>query len=276
MTSTNGRLAGGKLYTDINITGDVTKRGNEFNLNGHTLNIEGNLYQELGTITPSTGKLLVSGDYMIVSDHDSAVFGTSDGILNMVNNGDYVLVGGSFVTKSTKDHTKNLTAGTMEIKGDFTQLGGGTAKAFPASGTHEVILSGDNTQKVTFESYPDSHFNILKLTKDASSYEFSPEECWNELVSETAPPETTEPETEPGSEPSTSEPVTEEAPVGDANGDNVIDLKDVMVIRRFYAGGWDVTINEKAADVNHDGTVDLKDALIIRRYYAGGWDIELK
>lgn len=46
------------------------------------------------------------------------------------------------------------------------------------------------------------------------------------------------------------------------------------MIRKYYAG-WDVVINEKNADVNGDGTVDLKDVVILRRYIAGGWNIEL-
>lgn len=62
---------------------------------------------------------------------------------------------------------------------------------------------------------------------------------------------------------------------GDANGDTIIDLKDVVVIKRYLAGGWDVTLDSAAADVNHDGEVNLKDAVILRRYLAGGWGIKL-
>ena len=63
---------------------------------------------------------------------------------------------------------------------------------------------------------------------------------------------------------------------GDANGDNEIDLKDVVLIRRLLSGGWDVKINESNADVNQDGYVDLKDVVIIRRYLSGGWNVTLK
>jgi hypothetical protein len=62
---------------------------------------------------------------------------------------------------------------------------------------------------------------------------------------------------------------------GDVNGDGSIDLKDVIVLRRYLAGGWDVTINEANSDVNSDGSIDLKDVIILRRYLAGGWDIVL-
>lgn len=63
---------------------------------------------------------------------------------------------------------------------------------------------------------------------------------------------------------------------GDANNDGAIDLKDVVIIRRYVAGGWDVEIDAANADVNADDTVDLKDVVLIRRYIAGGWDVELK
>lgn len=63
---------------------------------------------------------------------------------------------------------------------------------------------------------------------------------------------------------------------GDANNDGAIDLKDVVMIRRYVAGGWDVEIDTANADVNADNTVDLKDVVLIRRYIAGGWDVELK
>ena len=53
-----------------------------------------------------------------------------------------------------------------------------------------------------------------------------------------------------------------------------IDMKDVTELRRALVD-WDVTINEKAADVNKDGSLDLKDLVILRRYLAGGWNIEL-
>ncbi len=63
---------------------------------------------------------------------------------------------------------------------------------------------------------------------------------------------------------------------GDANGDGKVDLRDVTVTARYFAGGWDVTINEKNADVNGDNKVDLKDVVLVRRYLAGGWNVKLK
>ena len=62
---------------------------------------------------------------------------------------------------------------------------------------------------------------------------------------------------------------------GDASGDGVLDLRDAVLIRRYLAGGWDVTIDETASDVDGDGEVTLQDVSLIIRYLAGGWDVEL-
>ena len=63
---------------------------------------------------------------------------------------------------------------------------------------------------------------------------------------------------------------------GDVNGDGTRNLKDVTLLRRYLAGGWEnVTIDTVAADVNGDGSVNLKDVTILRRSIAGGWDVTL-
>lgn len=63
---------------------------------------------------------------------------------------------------------------------------------------------------------------------------------------------------------------------GDVNGDGSVNLKDVVMIRRYIAGGWGVTLDEDIADVNGDAAVNLKDVVLLRRYIAGGWNVVLK
>ncbi|MBR6313459.1 MAG: hypothetical protein IKR49_02325 [Clostridia bacterium] len=63
---------------------------------------------------------------------------------------------------------------------------------------------------------------------------------------------------------------------GDADEDGEVTLQDVVVITRWLAGGWSVTINEVNSDVNRDSVVDLKDAVLIRRFLAGGWNVVLR
>ena len=54
--------------------------------------------------------------------------------------------------------------------------------------------------------------------------------------------------------------------VGDANFDNTIDLKDMLVIRKRLANKL-VTVNPTAADVNKNGEVDAEDLLKYRMYF---------
>jgi len=63
---------------------------------------------------------------------------------------------------------------------------------------------------------------------------------------------------------------------GDVNDDGKIDAKDVTMLRRYLAGGWNVNVNEEDADINGDGEVNAKDVTMLRRYLAGGWGVELR
>lgn len=55
---------------------------------------------------------------------------------------------------------------------------------------------------------------------------------------------------------------------GDVNGDQSLDMKDVLMVRKFIAG-MNGEINESAADLNRDGSVDMKDVLMMRKIIAG-------
>lgn len=64
--------------------------------------------------------------------------------------------------------------------------------------------------------------------------------------------------------------------LGDVNDDDEVNGKDVTILRRYFAGGYGVTINELAADVNGDGEANGKDVTILRRYFAGGYGVTLE
>lgn len=63
---------------------------------------------------------------------------------------------------------------------------------------------------------------------------------------------------------------------GDVNCDNNIDIKDVIAIRRYIAGGYGAAIDEAVANVNDDTKIDVKDVIIMRRHIAGGYGVGLK
>ena len=60
---------------------------------------------------------------------------------------------------------------------------------------------------------------------------------------------------------------------GDANGDGEVNMKDLVLIRRYVAfyddeTGLSVVSVEAGADVNGDGAVNMKDIVMLRRYLA--------
>ncbi len=54
---------------------------------------------------------------------------------------------------------------------------------------------------------------------------------------------------------------------GDVNGDESVDMKDVLFLRKALAG-LTALDNERAGDVTFDGSVDMKDVLYLRKFLA--------
>ena len=163
-------------------------------LNGHTLEIQGNFVEGDGNVLIHKGSLKVTGDYRIQNVTGDGTYGQCSGYIRMENEEDYVRVGGDFVTESDAGYNDSsygsdnaLTAGTMELKGNFqqkrVQVGSYNydASNFNATGTHTTILAGKSVQKVSFES-SSSQFNNLKILGDLENdYKFTPEKCWRTL-----------------------------------------------------------------------------------------------
>lgn len=63
--------------------------------------------------------------------------------------------------------------------------------------------------------------------------------------------------------------------VGDADGDGEITPKDVTMLRRYLAKGWNVDVAVEDADVDSDGVISPKDVTMLRRYLAKGWGVAL-
>ena len=61
---------------------------------------------------------------------------------------------------------------------------------------------------------------------------------------------------------------------GDANGDGLVNARDIALLQRYVAK-WNVDIDLTAADVNKDGAVNAKDVALVQRFVAG-WSIELQ
>lgn len=61
---------------------------------------------------------------------------------------------------------------------------------------------------------------------------------------------------------------------GDVNADGCVDMKDVVMLRRYLAN-WGVTINLSNADVDMEADVDVRDVVYITRFLAGGYGLTL-
>jgi hypothetical protein len=62
---------------------------------------------------------------------------------------------------------------------------------------------------------------------------------------------------------------------GDVNKDGTVSSTDIVMLRRYIAGGYNLDINVHACNVNRDSTVTTADVILIRRYLAGGYGVNL-
>jgi DNA-binding NtrC family response regulator len=70
----------------------------------------------------------------------------------MTNEQDYMLVEGNFDMNTPYRHTGRFTAGILELKGNFTYIADNPTASFDATGTHKVILSGNQKQTAYFSN----------------------------------------------------------------------------------------------------------------------------
>ena len=165
----NGERSGWTLEADETIEGDLFLSRGTLDLNGHKLTITGNLVHSGGTVLVNGGELEVQGDYRVQSLNGTS-YTNSTGILNMTSEADAVKVFGDFVMQSTVSHKDKLTAGTLEVGGDLTQLSDGSYDNFYTSGTHTVTLNGTEKQTVSIynNSKEYSRINNLKIANTSA------------------------------------------------------------------------------------------------------------
>jgi len=63
---------------------------------------------------------------------------------------------------------------------------------------------------------------------------------------------------------------------GDVDENGEVNSRDIVLTRRFVAGGYGASILEVAADVDANGDVNSRDIVLMRRYIAGGYGVVLK
>jgi hypothetical protein len=277
-----------KLSNNEIITGDLKLDGSQIDLNGKTLTVEGNLIQSYGTMNVNGGTLVVKGDYRIqkaTTTSGTTTYSYSGGILKMVNASDKVTVEGNFVTLSGTDHFTYLSAGVLEVKGDFTQLATdsydvnyrGETSNFKTNGTHKVILSGTAKQTVSFDSpYIDnSHFTILEITNSsADGVVFATKIVVSTLFDHhrnkfTVSSSSDFPDYDGDGVKDnidaypTNPSLWNVVSLGDINGDGRIDMIDAIMALQIISGITPKNTVYKEADVNGDGKIGMQEVIYI-------------
>ncbi|TYQ13381.1 UNVERIFIED_CONTAM: YD repeat-containing protein [Acetivibrio alkalicellulosi] len=208
----------GNLYikesVDVNITetetdrvtlrvkGDYIQEKGQFKTFGQRMIVEGNFVQK-------SGQFFVMGNRTLLEVKGNMDI-SGDSLFRMGDIGCHVIVDGNFTMRSTRSHAGQLTAGTLEIKGDFLQDCDPDVVDYPGSTwgrlapqalnfcvidkdhellenqihQHRVVLNGEGKQTVTFKTATRinsdksldlrmSQFSILVITKPFNTYNFT-------------------------------------------------------------------------------------------------------
>ena len=156
----------------LTVNGDVIMNGDDqptLDIAGGTLNVTGYLIQQAGDLEANYGTINIGKDYRIQTrngSNGSYSYGLSRGWLTMQSPGGTINIDGSFfIDSNTYGY---LEAGTMKIKGNFTQMSStnnGRGDDFNASEGHKVILCGTGEQDISFDDPTESGFGMLDITQ---------------------------------------------------------------------------------------------------------------
>ncbi|MBR6627768.1 MAG: hypothetical protein IKL04_07315, partial [Lachnospiraceae bacterium] len=157
---------GWTLEEDTVYEGDMVLIEDTLDLNGHSLTVTGDLIQLSGIVKVNGGSLTVEGDYRIQSrsgEEGAYTYSASSGQLQMVNEADYVLVKGSFISGTSANATGYLTAGILEVKGDVNVSSSYSSTGFVGTGSHTLRLSGEAKQTVSFGTWGSGSMRLQNL-----------------------------------------------------------------------------------------------------------------
>ncbi|MCC2232287.1 leucine-rich repeat protein [Lachnospiraceae bacterium CLA-AA-H215] len=140
----NIQLISTKLGKNIKVNGDCDI--SDVTLNGNTLEISGNLNMSSGKLYLNGGKLIVGQNAYFTDINEDGKYTSmySNGILQMNNESDQMVVAGDLVTFFYSGSNFKCTAGTLEIGGSWTDYG-----SVGSSGSFKTIFTG--TQDFTIK-----------------------------------------------------------------------------------------------------------------------------
>lgn len=146
-------------YDDLTIDSDLTlnesKKVNNLTISNGTLNLNGYDITVYGdVILTRDGKLNCSRGEIVCNNFTM----NSGSYLYMTNANDHIVVNGNFVHNGGYFYSTNATAGTIEIKGNFTSK----TSNFNPNTEHKVIFNGTEKQTISLNG-SSSTFNILEI-----------------------------------------------------------------------------------------------------------------
>lgn len=161
------QLADNHTLTENMVVDGLFLKGGTLDLNGYSLTVQGDLKQSGGILFVDGGSLIIEGNYTAQSDDGTE----STGMLRMIDAEDMVSVWGDFYYSSSQNSTGYLTAGTLEVQGDFTVENTNNYATFIASDSHKVLLSGNGPQTVDFAQSNHAHSRLCNLDISNTSSE---------------------------------------------------------------------------------------------------------
>ena len=127
---------------------------------GGKLTVKGSVEQSYGTLNLNGGTLEIYGDYTL----------TTNGMFKMKDDNDYFLIHGNFSSTTSGIHYYSntnssyyyLDAGVMEVKGNMFSS---STNPIRSSGTHKLILSGEDKQTIQLNHGNSGSMATIVLTK---------------------------------------------------------------------------------------------------------------
>lgn len=167
----NGLIEGDySISVPSRLTGNLVIEGNlnvnqPITLNGYSLVVEGDIIQNRDLVV--NGDLIVYGNYQwrdgsltlekgyVNIEADMQIFYANGKILSMRQEEDYLLIKGDMLLEASNGLGTDITAGTLELRGDFTQkvyTNGGRMGLpegdFLMTGNSILLLSGEGRQNI--------------------------------------------------------------------------------------------------------------------------------
>ena len=263
----------GALKKNVLWDGDVTATVTISNYRGalNNVNIDTAIRQDIasnGTIVGNEYYEIITTGYM-QGKSGYAVAGFATGDYEFWANGK--AAGCAVVGTSAGTTTQKCAAGDTDKKGNLL------ADKMNASKTQFVYFSEADgytdtvhVSHITINVYRQSDEPLPTEPSVSESKTSASESKTSASESATSASESAASASESASvtDPSASETGFEDAVLGDANGDGAVNMKDVLVLRKYLAG-IQAEINLVAADANGDGDVNMKDVLALRKFLAG-------